>query len=500
MSLLVSLVARPVLVLVVLLIALSCHHFHSVAVVEAATFGRRTPFATLKNQHQHLHLDLVRNGHLHHQKGYKHADENSNESIILSLRGGGRASRNRNRKKKSSSLSTDLTALPLSWEGIPLTYNQTSSHIGSTPTLELLSSLQSNPSMGLSTEEASKRLSPQYYGRNKLLSPKGKSLLGLTLEQFSDKLVQILLAVAVLSGTFSYFEMVQHAAETGESQSVIKSFIEPIVILSILILNAIVGVWQSKSAEGSLEALKKLQPSLATVLRDGQWLEGVDAADLVPGDIIRFRVGDKIPADARVLSLGSSILSLDEGSLTGESVTVQKLPGDEGLVGNGDDNDDGNINGGNEEPVLQDMHSVVFSGTVCTAGSATAVVVRTGMETEMGKIQQGVTEAKSEEHKTPLGIKLDEFGETLTKIIGVICVAVWAVSFPKWGDATFQNVWEGGIYYAKVAVALGVAAIPEGLPAVITLCLSLGTRRMARKNGAYCKLHFVNLPVECFSW
>ena len=94
-----------------------------------------------------------------------------------------------------------------------------------------------------------------------------------------------------------------------------------------------------------------------------------------------------------------------------------------------------------------------------------------------------MTDAKSEEHKTPLGIKLDEFGDQLTKIIGLICVAVWIGSIPKWSDNTFKNKWEGAIYYAKVAVALGVAAIPEGLPAVITLCLSLGTRRMARKNG-----------------
>ena len=105
------------------------------------------------------------------------------------------------------------------------------------------------------------------------------------------------------------------------------------------------------------------------------------------------------------------------------------------------------------------------------------------MATEMGKIQKGVTEAKSEEHKTPLGIKLDEFGETLTKIIGGICLAVWVFSIPKFSDPSFKNTLEGAIYYAKVAVALGVAAIPEGLPAVITLCLSLGTRRMAKRNG-----------------
>ena len=168
--------------------------------------------------------------------------------------------------------------------------------------------------------------------------------------------------------------MKAHIAETGEAQSLLKSFVEPIVIVAILILNAIVGVWQGKSAEGSLEALKKLQPSLATVLRDGRWIDNIDASELVPGDIIKFRVGDKISADARILSMDSSTLCIDEGSLTGESVTAQKLPGDEGLCDRG-------------APV-QDMESVVFSGTVCTAGSATAVVTRTGMATEIGKIQK----------------------------------------------------------------------------------------------------------------
>lgn len=107
------------------------------------------------------------------------------------------------------------------------------------------------------------------------------------------------------------------------------------------------------------------------------------------------------------------------------------------------------------------------------------------------QIQKGVTEAKDDEAKTPLAIKLDEFGDTLTIIIGVICLAVWVVSIPKFNDATFSNVWEGAIYYAKVSVALGVAAIPEGLPAVITLCLSLGTRKMAERNVIVRKLQSV---------
>lgn len=351
----------------------------------------------------------------------------------------------------------------------PLEYNQTAAPVASAPLSDIVSTLQSDPSTGLSQSVAKARLSQ--YGPNALIQPPGKSLLDLIAEQFEDRLVQILLAVAALSGVFSYFEM-KSAGADGEG--LLKSFVEPLVILAILVLNAAVGVWQSRSAEGSLEALKRLQPSLATVMRDGKWIDGLDASELVPGDVISFRVGDKISADARVLSLQTSTLSVDEGSLTGESVTVQKLPGDEGLAEAG-------------APV-QDMRSVVFSGTMVTSGSGTAVVVRTGMNTEIGKIQKGVTEAKSEEQKTPLGQKLDEFGETLTVIIGVICLAVWCVSIPKFDDPSFSSSWEGALYYAKVAVALGVAAIPEGLPAVITLCLSLGTRRMAQRNVIVRKL------------
>jgi ATPase, P-type (transporting), HAD superfamily, subfamily IC len=357
-------------------------------------------------------------------------------------------------------------------ESSTFSYNQTSVEIGSTGISSLLHHLSTSVIEGLSSQEASSRL--VHYGPNVLETPPSKSLFELILEQFDDKLVQILLCVAVISGIFSFMEMRSHSLETDESQNLLKSFMEPIVILAILVLNAAVGVWQSRQAEGSLDALKKLQPSLTCVLRDGKWLDNMEAKDLVPGDIIRIRVGDKVPADARVLSLESSVLNLDEGSLTGESVTVEKVPGDEGLSNRG-------------APV-QDMKSVLFSGTVCTAGSAVAVVVRTGMATEMGKIQKGVTEAKADEHKTPLGIKLDEFGHQLTKIIGFICLGVWCVSIPKFTDPTFKNPLEGAVYYAKVAVALGVAAIPEGLPAVITLCLSLGTRRMAKRNVIVRKL------------
>jgi len=326
--------------------------------------------------------------------------------------------------------------------------------VGSTPLDTLILTLKTHTTEGLSSIDASQRLIQ--YGFNKLTETKGKSILELIFEQLDDKLVQILLAVAALSGFFSFMEVLEDGTFTLSSaliqllflnSTLWKHFMEPLVILAILIVNATVGVWQSRSAEGSMEALKKLQPSLATVLRDGIWMDGIDASTLVPGDIISFRVGDKIPADARVLTLQTSSLRVDEGTLTGESTTVEKLVGDEGLCTT-------------SQAPIQDMKSLLFAGTLVTAGTGTALVVRTGMDTEMGKIQKGVSDAKLEEQKTPLAQKLDEFGETLTKIIGVICLAIWGLSIPKWKDPTFTHPFEGAVYYAKVAVALGVAAIP----------------------------------------
>ena len=132
-----------------------------------------------------------------------------------------------------------------------------------------------------------------------------------------------------------------------------------------IVLNATVGVWQSKSAEGSLDALKKMQPSLATVLRDDQWIDDIDASQLVPGDIISVRVGDKIPADGRLISLKTSTISLDEGSLTGESVTTMKLPGDDGISA--------------PDSPIQDQRGLLFSGSMVTSGSGQVLVVETGM-------------------------------------------------------------------------------------------------------------------------
>ncbi|CAJ1961317.1 unnamed protein product [Cylindrotheca closterium] len=346
-----------------------------------------------------------------------------------------------------------------------LSYNASAVDAGSLQISDLMEQLETNAESGLSQEQVVDRL--ELYGQNKLDSAAKPSIWKLIAEQFDDRLVQILVVVAIISGIFSFLEH-------SEGESLLQSFVEPIVIVAILVCNAAVGVWQSQSASDSLDALQEMQPARATVIRNGEVIGELPASELVPGDILQLRVGDKIPADARVLELQSSTLQVDETSLTGESVTVSKLSGAEGQ------NDPG--------APIQSQLGMVFSGTMITSGNALAVVAQTGMTTQFGKIQQGVTMAKESQQKTPLAQKLDDFGQQLTLIIGGICIAVWLVSIPKMNDSSFANFWEGAIYYAKVSVALGVAAIPEGLPAVITLCLSLGTRRMAQRNVIVRKL------------
>lgn len=338
---------------------------------------------------------------------------------------------------------------------------------------EILQTTPANPNgalVGLTSPEAQRRL--EIYGPNVLPKPYKKSILTLILEQFQDRLVQILLMVAILSAIFSVAEVLSSSSSFSsvEETELWRYFVEPVVILAILVGNASIGVWQTRSASDALAALEQMQAATATAVRDGNPGTTIPAGTLVPGDIIQVRVGDKVPADARLISIASSVLAVDEGSLTGESTTVFKIPGDEGRS--------------EPDALIAEKRGMLFSGTCITQGSGTAIITATGIHTEFGVVQQGVLSAKSEQPniKTPLAIRLDEFGETLTVIIGVICLAVWIVSIPKMNDPTFANFWEGAIYYAKVAVALGVAAIPEGLPAVITLCLSLGTRRMAARN------------------
>ncbi|KAJ3342225.1 hypothetical protein HDU93_003017 [Gonapodya sp. JEL0774] len=302
------------------------------------------------------------------------------------------------------------------------------------------------------------------HGRNELPEDPPTPIWELILEQFKDQLVLILLGAAIVSFVLAALE-----ADPDEQKT---AYVEPVVILLILVANATVGVINESRAEEAIKALKEYSPDKATVIRDARSTT-IDSAEIVPGDIVLLTPGVSIPADCRLVRITSSSLRIDQSILTGESGSVPK-------------DVDSVVN--DNRAVKQDQVNMVFSGTTVTIGKAIAVVTATGSNTAIGDIHQSISSQISE--PTPLKRKLDEFGEQLARIITIVCILVWVVNIRHF--STHGGTWmSGAIYYFKIAVALAVAAIPEGLSVVITTCLALGTQKMAAKGAVVRKLKSV---------
>ncbi len=307
---------------------------------------------------------------------------------------------------------------------------------------EAISTLKTDAEKGLSQEEVLKR--QEKYGLNELKAKKKKSLIVKFLEQFKDFMIIILIISAIISGVI------------GVAQG--EGITDTIIILIVITVNAIIGVAQENKAEKSLEALQKLSSHVAKVMRNGK-LEVIPSKELVPGDIVILDTGDYVPADLRIIEAVN--LKSQEAALTGESVPVEKMAAkiEDEKIGIGD-----RIN-------------MLFSSSLITYGRGKAVVVETGMNTEVGKIADIINTA--EESGTPLQQKLDKLGKTLGIVALVICAIIFVVGL-LYGKEP--------IHMFMTAVSLAVAAIPEGLPAVFTIVLAIGVQRMVKRNAIVKKL------------
>lgn len=302
---------------------------------------------------------------------------------------------------------------------------------------EVLKELSVDSKKGLDTESAKERL--EKYGPNELKEEKGKSFFKKLLAQFSDFLVLILIAAALVS----FF--------IGETQ-------DAIVILAIVVVNAMLGIYQEGKAEKALDALKKMASPTAKVIRDGKTIE-VDSRELVPGDIVVLETGDIVPADLRIID--SKNLKIDEASLTGESVAVEK---DADRVLEGDIS-------------LGDRVNMAYMSTIVTYGRGKGVVVGTGANTEIGKIATMIQ--SFEDEATPLQKKLNQLGKVLGIATILICIVVFA-------DGLIQG--RDPLEMFMVSVSLAVAAIPEGLPAIVTIVLAIGMNKMVKRNAIVKRL------------
>ena len=317
---------------------------------------------------------------------------------------------------------------------------QQTKHVYSQSVEDVFKEVQSSPS-GLSSQEVASRL--EKYGANTLQEGKKKSLLEKFVDQFKDFMILVLLVAAVVS-------MFAHSGEPDPTDA--------IIILAVVLLNAILGVFQESKAEEAIEALKKMASPVASVLRDGH-VEHIKGEDIVVGDVVILEAGDVVPADMRLFEVNT--VKIEESALTGESVPVDK----DLVIPTGD------------EVGIGDRTNMAFSSTNVTYGRAVGVVTSTGMNTEVGKIANML--ANTEEGKTPLQENQDALGKWLTIMILVIAVIIFLVGMLR------GNEWT---HMLLTAIAIAVAAIPEGLPAISTIILALGTQKMAQRNAIVRKL------------
>ena len=314
----------------------------------------------------------------------------------------------------------------------------------------VLKSLKSHET-GLSMEEAEKRLAEN--GKNKLEAAKGKSVIQRFLEQLSDPMIIILLVAAFISGVLAVLEN--------------ESLTDVVIILAVVVINAVLGVYQESKAEKAIEALQEMSAATSKVLRNGK-LQIIPSEDLVVGDVILLEAGDAVPADARIIENAS--LKIEEAALTGESVPVTKFID---MIYRKE---------GEKDVPLGDRKNMMYRGSTVVYGRGSAVVTATGMDTEMGKIADALT--KAEGGQTPLQIKLTQLSKILTWLVLGICAVVFAVQLLREGSLSFEFVLSSFM----VAVSLAVAAIPEGLAAVVTVVLSIGVTNMSKRNAIIRKL------------
>ena len=329
---------------------------------------------------------------------------------------------------------------------------------------ETLKSLDSSLDTGLKSSSIDSLI--KKYGYNELPPEEKESIWAKIAEQFDDPMVKILLLAAIISFLISTFS-------PNDEEDALPSWIEPLVIFMILVANGFIGIYQDLGAEKSLEMLKKMEAVEVEVMRDSVW-SIINARNLVPGDVIRLKTGSQVPADCRVMKLVTGDTKINQSFLTGES---------EGASKNTD-----KIN--KVEIDNLEKTNMMFSGSLLEIGTTICVVTGTGENTELGKIRESLLKAQEDtkDDTTILREQLDNFGEMLTKYIAIICLIIWVFNYSKFLDPVHGGLVGGALYYFKTAVALGVAAIPEGLPAVITTCLALGTRRMIKQNALVRKL------------